>query len=112
MEWTTWYYHLLVSEGPEQNHVAVTRDFSDLEEKVYWYTQHHEKAQLIADNAISTFRSRYTTLAAESCYWRRLIQAYSEVAFVPEPFETVAANVSGDNVFGSRLRGTSFEEIL
>jgi hypothetical protein len=44
---------------------------------------HPDKVKRIADNSVKTFRERYLTPAAEACYWRQLVRAYAEVAFVP-----------------------------
>ena len=102
--WLTHYYHLL-SDG--DNCVRVERDFSDLGEKVAHFTKHPDEAQKIADNAVSTFRDRYTTPAATSCYWRRLIYSWSTVAFTPESHEP-----RPNSHDGSVLRGISFEQFV
>lgn len=62
-----------MADGPNQNYVAIRRDFFDLEWQVQRYLNDPAAAQLIADNAVATFRDRYTSPAAEACYWRRLI---------------------------------------
>lgn len=92
----------MVSSGPEQNFVQVKRDWSDLEEKMEWLISHPEDAARIARNNVNTFRDRYLTPAAEACYWRRLFQAWSDVAFEPEFFE-----VGSDG--GQKWRGTPYE---
>ena len=112
LDWTAEFYHLLVPEGPNQNYIAVKRDFSDLEEKVTYFLEHAEEAQRISENAVATFRSRYTSLAAEACYWRRLIQGWSEVAFDPDPYETVTVDISGTSVAKQQFRGITYEEFL
>jgi hypothetical protein len=83
LEWRTYFYHLLVRDGPGQNYVNVRRDFADLEEKVEYYLENPEEAERIVGNAVATFRDRYLAPAAQSCYLRRLIQGYSEVAETP-----------------------------
>jgi len=90
----------------------VKRDFSDLGDKVQHYISHPKEAQHIADNGIATFRERYLTLAAEACYWRRLIEGWNEVADSPEIYEYSKVNVSG--VLGTKrvLRGIAFEELI
>ena len=112
LEWTAHYYHLLNSEGHDQNYVPVKRDFSDLGDKVQHYISHPKEAQHVADNGIATFRERYLTLAAEACYWRRLIEGWNEVADSPEIYEYSKVNVSG--VLGTKrvLRGFAFEELI
>lgn len=112
LEWTTHIYHLLKPDVPDQNYVPVKRDFSDLEKNIEKYLQNPVEAQRIADNAVSTFRDRYTSPAALSCYWRRLIQRYSEVSFTPDPFEDTQVTISGTSMPKKQLRGVSFEEIL
>lgn len=84
LNYTTHYYHLLKKDGPNQNYVPVQNDFSDLEEKVLHYLAHPKEAQKIIDNHLSTFREKYLTNDATSCYLRRLIQQYATVAFTPE----------------------------
>lgn len=112
LDWTAEYYHLLIPDGQDQNYIAVKRDFSDLEEKVSHFLEHPQQAQRVADNAIATFRTRYTSPAAEACYWRRLIYGWSEVAFDPEPYTTVSVNTSGKSVEEEQLRGITYEEFL
>ena len=67
---------------------------------------------LIADNAVTTFRDRYLTLAAETCYWRRLIEGWNSVAESPEIYEQVQKNVSGELKNITMLRGVAFEELV
>jgi len=112
LDWTAHYYHLLNSEGHDQNYMPVKRDFSDLEDKVQYYISHPSEAQHIADNAIATFRERYLTLAAEACYWRRLIEGWNEVSDSPEIYEYSQVNVSGVSEIKRRLRGVAFEELI
>lgn len=112
LDWTAHAYHLLIPDGPEQNYLPVKRDFSDLEKKVTRLLKHPEEAQRIADNAVKTFRSRYTTMAAESCYWRRMIKGWSGVAFRPEPFETVKVEVGGVETEERVVRGRTYEGIV
>ncbi|KXT00008.1 hypothetical protein AC578_4854 [Pseudocercospora eumusae] len=102
LEWDMWYYHLLKSSGPEQNFVAVRRDFGDLEDKVKYYFEHPDEAERLIRNSIETFRDRYLTRAAVSCYFRKLIRGYAEVAFVPEVQRTD----------GRLLRGLSYEMFM
>lgn len=108
LDWTTHYYHLLEPNGTMQNYVPVHRNWSDLETKVEYYLAHPFEAQVIADQAVATFRDRYLTAAAEACYWRRLIQGYSKVAEEPETFEPE----SGDGAGAEMLRGISFEDFV
>jgi hypothetical protein len=110
LEWTAEFYHLLIPDGSDQNYIPVKDDFSDLEEKVQYFLEHPHQAQRIADNAVATFRARYTTLAAEACYWRRMIHGWSDVAFKPEPFEKATVNVSGKAYEEDLLRGITYEE--
>lgn len=112
LDWTTPFYHILKADGGDQNYVRVKRDFSDLESKIEWYMKNPGQAQHVADNAIATFRDRYTSPAAEACYWRRLLRGWSEVAFVPEPFENVVVNFSSETGSERRLRGVTFEEVV
>ncbi|KAL4874284.1 glycosyl transferase family 90-domain-containing protein [Aspergillus karnatakaensis] len=72
------HHYLLISSGPEQNHVQVSRDFSDLEPMVLALLADPAEAQRIAENSVRTFRERYLTRAAEACYWRSLWEAYSK----------------------------------
>lgn len=93
LEWTTHYYHLLNPNGPDQKFVSVRRDFSDIETKIRYLFGDREAAQRIADNAVATFRDRYLTLAAEACYWRRLMRSWSELAVSPRLYEYVKVNL-------------------
>ena len=111
-EWTAHYYSLLVPDGPKQNFVPVKRDFSDLKKKVQYYLKNTYEAQKVADNAVATFRDRYLTLAAETCYWRRLIHGWRDVAYEPEIYEQVQKDVSGKLQNITMLRGVAYEEIV
>jgi hypothetical protein len=104
LEWRTHYYHLLVPDGPEQNYISVKQDFSNLEQKVEWLLDHPDHAQRVVDNAMETFRRRYTTPAASDCYWRRLLHGWASVASTADPFE--------DGAQGKVLRGISIEDFL
>ncbi|KAI6788288.1 hypothetical protein KC361_g9127 [Hortaea werneckii] len=111
-EWTAHYYHLLDSEGRNQNFVSVKRNFSGLGKRVQYYLGNQDEAQRIADNAVATFRDRYLTLAAETCYWRRLIEGRNEVADSPDIYEDMQMNVSGAMQTKRMLRGIAFEELV
>lgn len=110
LDWTAHYYHLLVPNGPDQNYIPVKRDFSDLAKKVEWFLDHPTDLQRIADNSVRTFRERYTTPAAEACYWRRLLQSWSTVAWTPDLYENVTVDRDIQNIRERRMRGITFEE--
>lgn len=114
LDWTTWMYHLLKPDGSEQNYIPVKRDMSNLESMVKKYTKDPtlRKAQVIADNAVKTFRDRYGTPAAEACYWRRLVQGWSEVSFKPNVSHEISVNVSGVPTMETQLEGIAFEEFI
>ncbi|KAM0716368.1 hypothetical protein Q7P37_007813 [Cladosporium fusiforme] len=114
LDWAAWYYHLLVPDGPGQNYIPVKRDHSNLGKKIKQYMRSAEltEAQIVADNAVKTFRDRYLTPAAEACYWRRLIDTWSEVSFKPEVWQEISVNVSGAPTMETRLRGVAFEEFI
>lgn len=100
-----YFYHLLEATGPNQNYVAVKRDWSDLEEKVKYYLDHPEEAERIIANSLATFRDRYLTRAADSCYTRKLIRGYANVSFTPD--------IHRPGTEGSRmLRGDAFEMFM
>lgn len=73
------HHYLLVSSGPNQNYVEVERDFSDLADKLEPLVNDLLAAKRIADNSVRTFRERYLTKAAETCYWRALFDGYASV---------------------------------
>lgn len=105
--WRTYYTHLLEKSGPGQNYVAVRRDFSDLEAKVEHYFLHPDEAQSVINNSLQTFRNKYLTPAAQSCYLRKLIRGYSTVADTPQVYRPAT---DGQKV--PMRRGRSFEEFL
>ena len=106
LKWVAHYYHLL---EPDVNFVSVDRDFSDLSEKMEFYLAHPSAAQDIADKARVTFRERYTTPAATTCYWRRLLRSWSSMTFKPEGIEAA----DRDQTQGEqRKRGIAIEEFL
>ncbi|RJE25449.1 DUF821 domain protein [Aspergillus sclerotialis] len=91
------YHYLLVSSGPHQNYVEVSRDFSDLPETMESLLHDLDAAERIANNSVSTFRERYLTPAAEACYWRALWNGWA----------TVTPNVT--SALESRINESGFE---
>lgn len=105
MQWIQPANYLLRPNGSSQNFVEVERDFSNLEAAMAHLLKNPKKARRIADNSVRTFRQRYTTPAAEACYWRKLIRGWSKVSFDPEFY-----NFSNGNGTGKReWRGVPFE---
>ncbi|KAI9812562.1 MAG: hypothetical protein M1827_004551 [Pycnora praestabilis] len=80
MDWIQHYSPLLKSSGQEQNYVQVRRDFADLENTMQMLLAYPDEGERIAQNSVTTFRDRYLTIAAEACYWRRLIRGWAEVS--------------------------------
>ncbi|KAF5858943.1 hypothetical protein ETB97_003546 [Aspergillus alliaceus] len=74
------HHYLLVSSGQYQNYVQVERDFSDLPQKIQELLDDPAKARQIANNNVNIFRERYLTPAADACYWRELLQAWTMVS--------------------------------
>ncbi|KAF2768826.1 hypothetical protein EJ03DRAFT_112532 [Teratosphaeria nubilosa] len=105
LSWHTHYYHLLIADGPEQNYISASEDFSNLEQKIEWLLEHPDHAQRVANNSINQFRRKYTTVAAENCYWRRLFHGWASVAFKPDAYETIRG---GERV----LRGVAVDDFL
>jgi len=70
---------------------------------------HPEKAKLIANNNVETFRERYLTPAAEACYWRELVRRWKEVSFEPELYHGLG---SGAKYKRTRKRGVRFETFV
>ncbi|KZF25337.1 hypothetical protein L228DRAFT_236444 [Xylona heveae TC161] len=101
MDWIQHHHPLMRAKGPDQNYVQVDRDYERLSEQIEWLQAHDEEAERIATNSVNTFRYRYLTPAAETCYWRRLIHGWSHVSFQPEFFKEEA----GQKVW----RGLPFE---
>lgn len=81
--WVEPHHALLVSSGPDQNFVEIEEDFSDLEDRVLALLANPEKARRIAQNGVETFRDRVLTPAAQNCYWRKMLNGWSEVSFDP-----------------------------
>ncbi|KAA8648376.1 hypothetical protein EYZ11_007321 [Aspergillus tanneri] len=103
LEWREAHHAALIASGPEANYVEVERDFSDLERKMEFFIDNPEAAERIANNAVRTFRDRYLTPAAESCYWRHLIRQYASSC----DFEPILYSSQKDGK--KRPRGTPFE---
>ncbi|KAF2401047.1 hypothetical protein EJ06DRAFT_556497 [Trichodelitschia bisporula] len=100
-EWIEPHTHLFIPSGPQQNVVAVRRDFKDLNKQMKSLMRQPERAQQIATNSVATFRDRYLTPAATACYWRDMFRAWASVSFEPQLFEIVEGE--------RRERGVSFE---
>ena len=80
--------------------VYVKDDWSDLEETINALRADPERAERIANNTVATFRDRYLTPAAETCYWRELFKTWAEVTEPPK------ADMPVDE------RGTSWESYV
>ncbi|KAI5357056.1 Putative glycosyl transferase CAP10 domain-containing protein [Septoria linicola] len=115
LEWIELYHHLMKPSGLEQNYIQMKRDFSDLPKKMKKLlhpSKYDTDGQTIADNARRTFRERYLTPAAETCYWRALIRGWASVqGFEPqfwkeeEAFDKVTQKMKKTK----RPRGAPFE---
>lgn len=103
LTWIEAHHGALISKGPDQNYVEVRRDWSNLEDTVMHLVEHPELAEVIAENSVKTFRDRYLTPAAESCYWRRLIEGWASVSFEPHFFADVEKK---------KWRGVPFESFV
>lgn len=100
-------YHLLEHAGPQQNYVLVRRDFADLGDKMKVLMANPQQSQLIADNAARVFRDQYLTPAAQTCYWRQLIHAWSTISHEPDPW-IYEPNIDG--YMEKMVRGITYEE--
>lgn len=87
LEWIQHHHPLLRSSGPEQNYVEVDRSWKTLEATIKHLRDNQKEAEQIADRMVTTFRDRYLTPAAETCYWRKLIRSWAEVSFEPDMWE-------------------------
>ncbi|CAI7653718.1 unnamed protein product [Penicillium crustosum] len=106
LEWREAHHAALISTGPDANYIEVDRDWSDLSRKIDYLIDNPEIAERIANNAVRTFRDRYLTPAAESCYWRQLIRQYSAVC----DFEPVLFSTGRDGK--TQSRGVSYDTWL
>lgn len=97
------HHYLLVSSGPQQNFVQVERDWADLPHKIQQLLENPTRARMIADNSVNVFRERYLTPAADACYWRALLQAWTTAS--PEITETM---IDPTNVSNKGIRYESF----
>ncbi|KAJ6006931.1 hypothetical protein N7451_004875 [Penicillium sp. IBT 35674x] len=87
--WREAHHGALVSSGADANYIEVDQHFGDLSSKIDYLIDNPQVAERIADNAVRTFRDRYLTPAAESCYWRHLVRQYASVSdFEPVLFST------------------------
>lgn len=111
------FTHLMQLDGPEQNHIEVSRSWEELPETMEYLLGHEgwlghsggnlAEAERIANNARTTFRERYLTSAAEACYWRALIRGWASVqGFEPERWEEAKI---GEGMGGKKPRGVPFE---
>ncbi|KAJ4369730.1 hypothetical protein N0V83_005493 [Neocucurbitaria cava] len=74
-----------VATWQEANAIYVNPDFSNLEAVVLFLRSHPEVGQRLAQNQRETVVGPgYLSLAAETCYWRALVRAWSTVAEVDE----------------------------
>lgn len=85
--------------------VEVEEDFSDLEIKIQELLHDPKRAKTIAKNSVATFRDKYLTSAAESCYWRQLFLGWANVSFTPQPWEMGPGG-------RRKIRGVPFETFV
>lgn len=109
LKYYTHLYHLLDPKGAHQNYVPVKRDWSDLPARMEDLLHDQGRASKIAQNAASTFRDRYATAAAQTCYFMRLFLTWRSVSFEPEPFELVKLK---DGSEFRKIRGMTYEEYM
>ncbi|SMR42860.1 unnamed protein product [Zymoseptoria tritici ST99CH_1A5] len=109
LTFTTHLYHLLESDGPNQNFVQVRKDWSDLPKTMEALLADNTKAKRIADNAAAKFRDQYFTPAAQTCYFRQLFKVWSEMTPVPDPYEHETLE---DGSVQKTWRGMSYEEYV
>ncbi|KAF2674938.1 DUF821 domain-containing protein [Microthyrium microscopicum] len=107
--WLEPHTHLFISEGPNQNIVAVDRNFTNLDSAMKDLLTSPRKAQRIARNSVQTFRDRYLTPAAQACYWRRLFYVWSQISFEPKLFHDVK-DQNGQR--RRKVRGKPFESFV
>jgi hypothetical protein len=109
LKYYTHLYHLLTPRGIQQNYVPVQLDWTDLPAKMEEFLHDQTTARRVAQNAASTFRDRYATAAAQTCYFRRLFHTWSTVSFQPEPYKVTKLK-DGSEV--RRTRGMTYEEYM
>ncbi|WPG98542.1 kdel motif-containing protein 1 [Acrodontium crateriforme] len=109
LTWHTHLYHLLKHDGPNQNYVQVAGDFANLREQMEDLVANPKKGKIIADNAAATFRDKYGTPAAQTCYWRQLFHTWSKVAYEPDPYEGITGS---DGKVHKQWRGMTYEQYM
>jgi len=117
LKWIEPYHHLMRHSGPEQNYVQVQRDYADLDSAMARFVAPHQwdHARQIADNSRRMFRERYLTPAAEACYWRSLIRAWSGLmTWTPEFWieKLEYDKVSKKEKMKKKPRGVPFEAFV
>lgn len=79
-----------VYSASEANAVFVDPDWKDLEATIIWLREHPAVAEGISARQRETFvDSGVLSMAAEVCYWRALIRAWSSVAVLGEEWNNV-----------------------
>ncbi|KAJ6014254.1 hypothetical protein N7540_008845 [Penicillium herquei] len=106
LEWREAHHGAMVSSGVDANYIEVKKDFSDLSSKIDFLIDNPKVAEQVANNAVRTFRDRYLTPAAESCYWRHLVREYAAVS----DFEPVLFSKDRDGK--KSARGVPYETWL
>lgn len=109
LTYVTHLYHLLESEGPNQNYVPVDKEWKELSATMDMLLADDGKAKKIADNAVTKFRDQYFTPAAQTCYFRRLFKVWSEMTPMPDPYEY---KTHGDGTKTKEWRGMTYEEYV
>ena len=110
-DWIEPHSHLYQPRGPYQNVVFVDREFSDLNSVMQKLLHNDTDAQRIAANSVNTFRDRYLTPAAQTCYWRRLIRAWADVSRF-EPQAHVREFTGKDDEPEPERRGVPYESFV
>lgn len=97
LEWIQHFHHLLITSGPKQNVVELSKEgMSSLAEDMEQILADDTRSEQIALNAWNDLREKYLTPAATNCYWREFIRGYASVLnFKPSitntsvPYESV-----------------------
>lgn len=102
LAWREAHHAAFVHSGRDANYIEVESDYSDLEDTIEFLLDSPDTAERIANNSVRTFRDRYLTPAAESCYWRHLVRQYGMVSDIEPAMFT-------DSEGKEKPRGEPFE---
>ena len=114
-----YYEHFYKDLQPWKHYIPLTRNLSDLIDKILWTKDHDEESMMIGKRGSAYARSNlmpgsvfcYYTLLLQQ--WAKLLQSSKELKELPDDFETVRQPIEpgGCDCFAARMEPVFRDEL-